>query len=370
MATSRPGDATARRGGRDMVCIGASAGGVEILMEIAERLPADYPGSLFVVVHMPPDNPSVLARVLDRKSALRVEQPIDGQRIERGHIYVAPPDHHLLVKRGYVRVTRGPKENGFRPAVDPLFRTAALAYGPRAVGVILSGNLDDGTVGLAAIKQRGGIAIAQDPSEALYSGMPRSAQERVSLDHVASAREIPELLSRLAHELVDAHGAHDMTDDDDQIEIEADVAELDPELVSQTLPPGTPSGYGCPDCGGALYTLSNGELIHFRCRVGHAWSPDALLDRQGQTLDDALWTALRALEENVALSVTLAKRMRGRGNDTGARRFEQQARTAMQNAETIRAVLSHDRGTVSREHRPAVLAADASPRGNGPEPEP
>lgn len=350
--------------GRDIVCIGASAGGVQLLSDIVQALPADYPGSIFVVLHVPPDNPSVLARVLDRKSALRAVHPEDGQAIEPGTVYVAPPDHHLLVKRGVVRVTRGPKENGFRPAVDPLFRTAAVAYGPRTVGVVLSGNLDDGTVGLAVIKRRGGVAIAQDPGDAIYPGMPRSAVERVAVDYVLPARDVPELLVRLSAEPSASEGTPVMMDDDD-VQLEADIAELDADSMPKIPPPGRPSGYGCPDCGGALFALSNGDVVHFRCRVGHASSTDALMNRQGEALDAALWTALRALEENVTLSLSVAERLRGRGSDTAAKRFEAQAQVALRNAETIRAVLAQERGSVSRDRPAALLHADSAPHDRG-----
>lgn len=353
--------------GHDIVCVGASAGGVELLIELVKSLPADYPGTLFIVLHVPPDNPSVLARVLDRKSALRAVHPLDRDPIERGTIYVAPTDHHLLVKRGHIRITRGPRENGFRPAVDPLFRTAATAYGPRVVGVVLSGSLDDGTVGLATIKRLGGVTIAQDPNEAIYPGMPGSAIERVGVDHVVQIRELSDLLTRLAFEPAELEGVAPMTEEE-EIELEADIAELEGD--TELDPPGSPSGYGCPDCGGSLYTLSNGDLVHFRCRVGHAWSMDALLNRQSETLDTALWTALRALEENAALSLQLAGRMRRRRNETGARRFEVQAQVAHRNAETIRSVLKQERGAGSNERPPVRLHAQAIPRDNGPEPEP
>ena len=218
--------------GRDVVCIGASAGGIELLLDLVRQIPADYPGVLFVVVHVPPDNPSLLPRVLDRLSSLSVRHPRDGEEIERGTIYVAPSDHHLLVKRGYVRVTRGPKENGFRPAADPLFRTAAAAYRARTVGVVLSGNLDDGTVGLATIKRYGGVAIAQDPSEAIYPGMPQSAIDRVNVDHIVRLKDLANLLMRLAYEPALWNGVP-MTDEEEEIEMEADIAEMDAEAITQ-----------------------------------------------------------------------------------------------------------------------------------------
>jgi two-component system chemotaxis response regulator CheB len=319
----------------DIIAIGASAGGIEPLAEIVRALPAELPASVFVVVHTPPDNPSALPEILQRASALRVAHARDGEPIEPGRVYVARPDHHLLVRPGCVRVMMGPRENGFRPSVDPLFRSAAVAYGPRVVGVVLSGSLDDGTAGLAVIAQAEGITIAQDPAEALYPGMPVSAIERVGVDHVVRAAELPALLSRLAREPVRDEGVQVS----DENRTEADIAEMDQRAIEALQRPGTPAGFGCPECGGALYALPDGEVVHYRCRVGHAWSPDSLLAQQGAQLETALWTALRALEESAALRLQLARRLRRRGSESSAARFEAQASTGLRNAEVIRQVL-------------------------------
>jgi two-component system chemotaxis response regulator CheB len=170
--------------GHDIVVIGASAGGVEVLSHLVRCLPANFPAAIFVVLHVPAHSPSLLPRILERNGPLPARHPSDGEAIKRGRISIAPPDQRLLLEGGRVRLVRGPRENGHRPAVDPLFRTAPLAFGPRVVGVMLSGNLDDGTAGLAAIKQRGGVTVVQDPEEALYPGMPRSAIESVAVDHI------------------------------------------------------------------------------------------------------------------------------------------------------------------------------------------
>ncbi|MCU0518702.1 MAG: chemotaxis protein CheB [Oscillatoria sp. Prado101] len=188
--------------GHDIIVIAASAGGVEALTKLASGLPKNLPAALFVVLHIPPQADSVLPRILSRTGTLPASHPIDGQTIERGRIYVAPPDRHLLLGRGHIHLAKGPKENGHRPAADPLFRTAAQAYGRRVVGVVLSGNLQDGTAGLQAVKMRGGVAIAQNPAEALYSGMPRSACQNVAVDGVLPVSEIAAVLVRLASEPV------------------------------------------------------------------------------------------------------------------------------------------------------------------------
>jgi two-component system, chemotaxis family, protein-glutamate methylesterase/glutaminase len=181
---------------RDIVVVGASAGGVQALTDFVRVLPADLPAAIFIVLHVPSTNRSRLPLILTRSSALAVWQATHGEHITPGRIYVARPDRHLLVRRGSVAVVMGPKENGFRPAIDPLFHSAAVAYGPRCIGVVLSGNLDDGVSGLGAIKAHGGIILAQDPNEALYGMMPQRAAEELTLDRVASAAELGREVAR------------------------------------------------------------------------------------------------------------------------------------------------------------------------------
>jgi two-component system chemotaxis response regulator CheB len=164
---------------RDIIVIGTSAGGMETLIELFSRLPKKLAASIFVVCHISPYSSGVLPKVISRAGSLPAAHPTDREPIKPGQVYVAPPDHHLLIEDSVVRVTQGPKENRFRPAVDPLFRSAAYAYGPRVIGVILTGSLDDGTAGLWAVKERGGLAVVQDPDEALFDSMPLSALNNV-----------------------------------------------------------------------------------------------------------------------------------------------------------------------------------------------
>src|SRR5688572_26954993 len=192
---------------RDIIVIGASAGGVQAVMEIARHLPAEFDASIFVVIHTSPDSPGILPVLIDRAGPLSCAHAIDREIIRRGHIYVAPPDRHLLIRDDMVICTRGPKENGFRPAVDPLFRTAARRFGPRVIGIILSGGLDDGTMGLLNIKQNGGVAIAQDPGEAIFPSMPASAIQNVEVDHVLPVAEMAAVLARLVAEPLDLEEA-------------------------------------------------------------------------------------------------------------------------------------------------------------------
>ncbi|OWY66658.1 chemotaxis protein CheB [cyanobacterium TDX16] len=328
--------------GHDIIVIGASAGGVEALSQLLSLLPADIPAAIFIVLHVPSEGYSILPKILNRaiakrqkQSSLKAIHPQDGEQIEYGRIYVAPPDCHLLVKRGSISLARGPKENGHRPAVDPLFRTAARAYGQRVVGVVLSGTLDDGTAGLMAVKQRDGVAIVQDPEEALYLGMPRSAIENVEVDRILPVAEMATLLVELANQPV----VIETTTVSDDMEMEADMAELELNAMQNPDRPGTPSPYACPDCGGVLWELDEGRLMRFRCRTGHAYSTDSLLAAQSESLEDALWSALRALEEKAALTQRLGNRARDRQQSYSARRFEEQARAAHQQATLVRQLI-------------------------------
>jgi two-component system, chemotaxis family, protein-glutamate methylesterase/glutaminase len=320
--------------GRDIVVIGGSAGSIEAVTALVGGLPPDFPGSLFVVVHFPGYVSSTLPRILSRAGPLPARHARDGEPIEPGRIYVAPPDWHLHLNDGRVRLTRGPKDNGHRPAIDPLFRTAAHQYGPRVVGIVLSGNLNDGTAGLLTIKQQGGLALVQNLDTALYSGMPRSAIDNVAVDHVLPVAEIAELLVRLAVE--PAHTLEVMPMSENHL------ADREPDefaITDRHVQPGVPSTMACPECHGVLWEVKDGELVRFRCRVGHAYSDEALLMHQSEQLEAALWTALRALEEHTALGRRLAARANSRGHAHSAAAFTEQAMDAEHHASVIRNVL-------------------------------
>ena len=284
--------------------IGTSSGGVEALRRLAGDLPPELPAALFVVMHVPEWAPSVLPDILSRAGPLKAVHPEDGDRIEKGRIYVAPPDFHLLGERGRVRLTRGPKENRHRPAVDPLFRTAAVAYGPRVVGVVLSGTLNDGTAGLQAVKQRGGVAVVQDPGDALFSGMPESALEYVGADHCLPMEKIAPLLVRLSGEAAKEEGAYPVPDD---MELESRIAGLDPTAIDSDERPGELSRFTCPESSGPLYELQSGDLVRFRCRVGHAFTAESILYDRFEELEKALYAALNTLEAGRPLALTPAR---------------------------------------------------------------
>ncbi len=326
---------------RDIIVIGGSAGGVEALETIARTLPASFDGSIFATLHFPEHGTSLLPAILSRVSAVPASHATDGEAIMPGRIYVASPDYHLLLTQDRIRLVRGPRENGSRPAVDVLFRSAALAFGRRVIGVVLTGNLDDGTAGLAAIKRRGGIAVVQDPDSALFPSMPRSALDNVAVDRVVSIQQLTQVLIELMVELPPDNEIPPTERDIMENELAAgNVRAMD---HAEEQHPGVPSAFSCPDCGGVLWELHDGEFTRFRCRVGHAWTANALYGEQARKLDEALWTALRALEESAALSRRMAARHRARGSDGLAARFEAQADQATSRAGVIRDAIAADR---------------------------
>ena len=342
---------------RHLIVIGASAGGVEALTRVVRDLPRDIPAAIFVTVHFPPTGTSALARILKRAGRLSAVQAADGQSIEEGHIYIAPPDHHLLVFRDCMRLYRGPRENGNRPAVDPMFRSTALAYGPRVIGVILSGSLDDGTSGLLAIKRRGGLAVAQDPDDAMFPSMPQSAIDHVEIDRIAKLDRLAAVLCELAQR----PPAREETVASDDAEKETQYAKIDLTRIEDSAEhPGVLAPFGCPDCGGTLWELREGKLVRFRCRVGHAWTSEALVASQAETLDAALWTALRALEESSSLSQQLSDRAQSRGNSRLAERLSDNATLATRRADIIRDVLLREREPVVDEDEETSMMSSRS----------
>ncbi len=306
-----------------VVGIGASAGGVDALLRILRHLPADLPAALLVVLHVPAGGPSLLAPILDRRCDLDVRVAEHGDVLEAGRVYVAPPDRHLVLVEGRVRLDPGPKENAARPAVDPMFRSLATALGPQAVAVVLSGALGDGSSGALAIKEAGGKVIVQDPLDATVPSMPESAAEAVGApDAVLTADAIGPVIATLAErraalrEDVTISGAGDPLD----------------------RPAGPPSGLTCPECGGPLWEVREGDGLRYRCRVGHRYSEDSLIIEQGTAVEAALWSALEALEER-------AEFLRGVADRHGERRprlrdrFASAAQDAAERAELIRRAL-------------------------------
>lgn len=328
--------------GKDIIVIGTSSGGIEALKELVSQLPPDLKASIFVVLHVAPYGLGILPEILERAGPVPASNARDWERFEPGHIYIAPPDHHLLVESsGHMRVTRGPRENRFRPAVDPLFRSAAHAFGSRVIGVILTGWLDDGTAGMWAVKQRGGTAIAQNPEEAYAPAMPLNVIKRVEVDHIVSLKEIVPLLMRLTRETTDEEGVYPVSE---EMETEVKIAREDNALESGIISWGEPSFYACPECHGVLLQLKEGDGVRFRCHTGHAYSVDALLAELTDKTEDSLWSAIRALEENVILMRHLATHFAGQEQKDYAQELLKKAQDAQRRAVLVReAVMRHEK---------------------------
>jgi two-component system, chemotaxis family, protein-glutamate methylesterase/glutaminase len=345
-------DTCARMDGRqqthrhDIIVVGASTGGVEALAQLVHALPKAIHAAIFVVLHLPAERPSRLPSILSRHSHLPVAHAQDGESIRCGRIYVAPPDRHLLVDREVVRVVRGPRENRNRPAVDPLFRTAAYSYGPRVVGVVLTGALDDGTAGLQAVKRRGGIAVVQDPRDALIPSMPESALRYVQVDHTLPLTEIASLLARVAQQPAPDEARFPVPH---EMEIEANMAKMDEGTMDTEERPGTISVFTCPDCNGPLWEMRDGDLLRFRCRVGHAYTPESMLDGKSEHIEEALWTAYETLRESALMMRRLMGDAQARGHAQIAARLEARAREQQQRADLVLSVLRNGRDIVSED---------------------
>jgi two-component system chemotaxis response regulator CheB len=321
------GHREARSRHRDLVLIGASAGGVDALKEVVGQLPPEFPAAILVVLHVSSSGTSVLPQILTRSGELPAAFARAGDELARGQIYVAPADHHMLVHDGHIHLSQGPRENGHRPAIDPLFRSAARARDGRCIGVILSGLLDDGASGLRFIKSHGGAAVVQDPEDALFPSMPRAAMQMTEVDRVVSAADIAQALCGL----IEAPVLGGETSE------ERDRVELTDPADTAALVEGPPSSLTCPECGGALWEQEDGNNIRFACHVGHAYSIASLAEEQGRSLETTLWSAVRALEERADMHRRLARKSpRARGEI-----YQRRAREAAEHAHALRAMLDH-----------------------------
>jgi two-component system chemotaxis response regulator CheB len=318
---------------RDIVVVGASAGGVQVLQEMVQGLPRDYPGTIFVVLHTGPG--SLLPEILSRANTVPAVQAEHHVRYERNRIYVAPPNRHLLINDGVMVLDPGPRENGSRPSVDPLFRSAARTHRSRVVGVIVSGTLDDGSAGLFAVKARGGIAIVQDPAEATSPEMPMNAMQNVKVDYCISAAKLGALLTELAATEAPASdlGQRGMNEETREL--------VDPpDLIRDPPPNDRQIALSCPECGGALYEEKSGAMAHFMCHVGHSFSPESLSEIHKEALERALWQAMRTLNERITLHQQFIRRQRNAGEETLLKRFEDSLASAERDVELLRDIIA------------------------------
>jgi two-component system, chemotaxis family, protein-glutamate methylesterase/glutaminase len=316
------------------IAIGASAGGLEPLREVVSQLPEGFSIPVFVVMHVPANQHSYLPEILSWTGPLPALHPEDNRRMEPGFIYVAPPDHHLLIDDGFIAVKKGPKENGFRPSVDALFRSAAYSYGPGAIGVVLSGALHDGTSGLWSIKRLGGIAIVQEPTQAAYPSMPRSALEYIEADYKIPSTEIASLLIQLTQEEPSqAEIVENGTGEDaKRMTIETQIA-AGVNLPEKTiLALGELSQFTCPECRGSLIRIKEGGMPRFRCHTGHGFTAEALLDGLMETIGGLIWQTTRGFQEAYMLLEHMGQHIRESGETAIAEKFLAKARELDQQA--------------------------------------
>jgi two-component system chemotaxis response regulator CheB len=325
---------------KHMIVLGASAGGIEALKEFVANLSPAFAAPICIVMHIPPYRSSVLDRILTRSGPLPAVQPEDGDVPEDGMIYVAPADRHLVIVDGRLRLGTGPLENHSRPAVDTLFRSAALEYGSHAMGIILSGLLGDGTAGILAIRNRGGLTAVQDPEDAAYPDMPARVLRATNVDFSGTPAALAAFAERSIGVERPMEWRHEM---DEQLRLETGIA-LGEDLSREAVEGLVESVYSCPDCGGVLWAIDDGEIHRYRCRTGHAYSEDSLFLRQSDNLEGALWAAVRVLSENAELTNRLMQRARERGDKRIVRRFNARLAGLMQAMGTIRAAINANGG--------------------------
>jgi len=316
-----------------IIVIGTSAGGIDALRSLVAELPADFPAPLAAVIHVAPESPGVLHEILGRATRLKAVTVHQPTPLSAGTFYLAAPDYHLVVEPGRLRATRGPKENRFRPAIDPLFRSAAQVFGPAAIGVILTGNLDDGVAGLATIKQLGGTTIVQDPAEAAYPSMPENALRHVQVHYKTTLAELAPLLNRLAAMPPSQQVPFTVPE---LVNMEVNIAKEQHPRDTGFEAVGTPSPYACPECHGVLLQVEDGGRVRFRCHTGHAYSTESLIADVDEGIQVALWNAVRALEE----AMLLIERIAGPEASDGTAAIARRARELRRQSDALRAILS------------------------------
>jgi len=325
---------------RDIVVIGASSGGIEALTKLVRSLPSELPAAIFIVQHIALSSKNYLPEILARRTSLRTHLAEDDRRFERGRIYVAPANYHLLIDSDHMFLSQGPRENRVRPAIDPLFRSAALSHGSKVIGVILSGLLDDGTAGLAAIKKAGGLAVVQAPADALSPDMPQSALDHVDVDYSLAASEVGSLLGRLVAEALPTESNDlQVTADQSALAREVGIIREESSDIDTAIKLGRPIPASCPECGGPLWEI-DGEIPRFRCHTGHAFTARHLVSGLQEAEETALWAALRVMEERVRMLQRLAMEDEKRGNRLSHGAFTAKAAESEQHVKQLRNLLN------------------------------
>jgi two-component system, chemotaxis family, protein-glutamate methylesterase/glutaminase len=328
------------RDGRDVIAIGGSAGAFEALRSLLRDLPADLPATVLIAVHTSPDAPGLLAEILDGVGPWRAGMAEEGQRLQRGRIYVAPPDRHLLVMNDHLHVRRGPRENRSRPAIDPLFRSAAVCCSSRVIGVLLSGMLNDGTSGLRAIQRCRGLTVVQDPRDAAFPEMPRNALAHVAVDHVVPLAGIPPLLSKLAG----SPAPPPLAEVPEDIHVEALIAAQELTVMPDQHRLGPLSPLACPDCHGTMVEIREGDLLRVRCHTGHAFTLETLRLAETEAWERTMHAAMRAQQEQAMLARRIAAEADAKGLVRSAEDFTRRGRDYEEGAEVIRQLLARGNG--------------------------
>jgi two-component system chemotaxis response regulator CheB len=335
---------------RDIIVIGASAGGVNALMEFVKSLPENFEASIFIVLHVHPATPSNLPQILNRFGHIMAGHAEDGEKIKTRRIYVAPPDHHLLIENERVLVRKGPKENRFRPSVDVLFRSAAYNYGPRVIGIVLSGMLNDGTSGMWSVKHMGGLCIIQDPNEALYDSMPENVLKEVDVDYTLSVSQMGMLLQELIHE--NAPKMHEITPEQMELmKMEVVIASNDNAFEMGILNKGELTPFTCPECHGTLISLKEGTTVRFRCHTGHAFTTSTLLSGVTESIEEQLWGAMRTLEEATILLENMSQTFHEAGNENAAKEFSKKAKESRKKSRILHGLVETQE-TISEDLAP------------------
>jgi two-component system chemotaxis response regulator CheB len=322
-----------RMANRDLLAIGKSAGGVEALLFLAEHFPRDFPAAILITIHLA-NHPSSLDEILQRVGRLPVRFVKEGEPLQKGQIHLAPPDRHFLIINGRAVLGHGSRENNCRPAIDPMMRSVAAGCGHRAIGVLLTGTLNDGASGLWAIKQCGGITVVQDPSDAAFPDMPLNALSRLQPDHVVKLAALPKLLNSLVYQ-----SAGSPMPVPESIKFEMEIARGEPSTVEAMDRLGRRSPLACPDCHGVMWEIDEGNLVRYRCHVGHTYTAELMSMALDESLRRGLASALRALEERRALADRLERQAQRNGQPMLAASWARRAEEFQRELDVIRKAL-------------------------------
>lgn len=338
---------------RDVLAIGTSAGGVQALIFLAKHFRSNFPAAVLVTIHLPSQSRSALHEVLSRAGPLPATFAVEGERLRKSHIYIAPPDRHLLLDGDHISLGSGPRENNARPALDPMLRSAAVCCGPRVVGVVLTGTLGDGASGLWAVRHCGGITVVQDPKDAAYSEMPLLALKRANPEHVVPLADLPALLDSLAHQ-----PAGEPRPVPRSIKYEVDIARDGRSSMDAMDGLGPRSVLACPDCGGVMWEIDEDDVVRYRCHVGHTYTAELMSVALDESLRRALASAQRALEERVALARKLYKQAVDSGHRLLAENWSQKAREFEREMDVIRDSIRRVDQLAANSERAAKTAAE------------